>query len=86
MTEVHSYNLGVHAKVSFEMADSGYTGDVDMLGTLRLRLLDAIRTCGFVYQARCLSRTERSSRRHSRLEKTLFDPGSPYGVATMYGY
>ena len=42
-TEV--YNLGAqsHVKVSFEMAE--YTGDVDALGTLRL--LDAIRTCGF---------------------------------------
>ena len=85
-TEV--YNLGAqsHVKVSFEMAE--YTGDVDALGTLRL--LDAIRTCGFekvvrFYQA---STSELYGKvvETPQSEKTPFYPRSPYGVAKMYGY
>ncbi|KAI0705539.1 GDP-mannose 4,6-dehydratase [Earliella scabrosa] len=85
-TEV--YNLGAqsHVKVSFEMAE--YTGDVDALGTLRL--LDAIRTCGFekvvrFYQA---STSELYGKvvETPQSEKTPFYPRSPYGVAKLYGY
>ncbi|RPD53746.1 GDP-mannose 4,6-dehydratase [Lentinus tigrinus ALCF2SS1-7] len=85
-TEV--YNLGAqsHVKVSFEMAE--YTGDVDALGTLRL--LDAIRTCGFekvvrFYQA---STSELYGKvvETPQSEKTPFYPRSPYGVAKMYGF
>ncbi|RDX44525.1 GDP-mannose 4,6-dehydratase [Polyporus arcularius HHB13444] len=85
-TEV--YNLGAqsHVKVSFEMAE--YTGDVDGLGTLRL--LDAIRTCGFekvvrFYQA---STSELYGKvvETPQSETTPFYPRSPYGVAKMYGY
>ena len=67
-TEVNSSNLGVqsHVKVSFELAE--YTGNVNPLGPLRL--LDAIRTCGF----------------EKIVETTLFDPRSPHGVAKTYGY
>ncbi|KAI0767239.1 GDP-mannose 4,6-dehydratase [Fomes fomentarius] len=85
-TEV--YNLGAqsHVKVSFEMAE--YTGDVDALGTLRL--LDAIRTCGFekvvrFYQA---STSELYGKvvETPQSEKTPFYPRSPYGVAKLYGF
>ena len=67
-TEVNSSNLGVqsHVKVSFELAE--YTGNVNPLGPLRL--LDAIRTCGF----------------EKIVETTLFDPRWPDGVAKTYGY
>nr|AEP25619.1 GDP-D-mannose 4,6-dehydratase [Ganoderma lucidum]AEP25622.1 GDP-D-mannose 4,6-dehydratase [Ganoderma lucidum] len=85
-TEV--YNLGAqsHVKVSFEMAE--YTGDVDALGTLRL--LDAIRTCGFekvvrFYQA---STSELYGKvvETPQSENTPFYPRSPYGVAKLYGF
>ena len=85
-TEV--YNLGAqsHVKVSFEMAE--YTGDVDALGTLRL--LDAIRTCGFekvvrFYQA---STSELYGKvvETPQSETTPFYPRSPYGVAKLYSY
>ncbi|TBU24280.1 GDP-mannose 4,6-dehydratase [Dichomitus squalens] len=85
-TEV--YNLGAqsHVKVSFEMAE--YTGDVDGLGTLRL--LDAIRTCGFEKAVRFYQAS--TSELYGKVvetpqsEKTPFYPRSPYGVAKLYGF
>jgi len=85
-TEV--YNLGAqsHVKVSFDMAE--YTGQVDALGTLRL--LDAIRTCGFTkyvrfYQA-STSELYGKVQETPQKETTPFYPRSPYGVAKLYAY
>jgi GDPmannose 4,6-dehydratase len=65
-----------------------YTGDVDALGTLRL--LDAVRTCGFqnhvrFYQA---STSELYGLVQSvpQDENTPFYPRSPYGVAKLYAF
>ena len=81
-TEVYLYNFGT--QVSFELVE--YT--VDTLGTLRL--LDAIRTCGFekvvrFYQA---STSELYGKvvETPQSERTPFYPRSPYGVAKLYGF
>ncbi|GFZ52385.1 hypothetical protein JCM24511_10158 [Saitozyma sp. JCM 24511] len=82
------YNLAAqsHVKVSFEMSE--YTGDVDALGTLRL--LDAIRSCGFeklvkFYQA-STSELYGKVRMVPQNEDTPFHPRSPYGVAKLYAF
>jgi len=82
------YNLGAqsHVKVSFDMAE--YTADVDGLGTLRL--LDAIRSCGFAnkvrfYQA-STSELYGKVREIPQSETTPFYPRSPYAVAKQFAY
>lgn len=85
-TEIYNLAAQSHVKVSFDMAE--YTGDVDALGTLRL--LDAIKSCGFlkkvkVYQA---STSELYGKvvEIPQSETTPFYPRSPYGVAKLYSY
>lgn len=82
------YNLAAqsHVKVSFENPE--YTADVDALGVLRL--LEAIRICGFekktkFYQA---SSSEMFGKVQEvpQKETTPFYPRSPYGVAKLFGY
>jgi GDPmannose 4,6-dehydratase len=81
------YNLGAqsHVKVSFDQPE--YTANVDALGTLRL--LEAIRQCGFAnrvrfYQAGTSEMFGASPPPQD--ETTPFYPRSPYGVAKLYGY
>lgn len=85
-TEIYNLAAQSHVKVSFDMAE--YTGQVDALGTLRL--LDAIRTCGFTkyikfYQA-STSELFGKVQEIPQKETTPFYPRSPYGVAKMYAY
>jgi GDPmannose 4,6-dehydratase len=85
-TEVYNLAAQSHVQVSFEMAE--YTGNVDGLGTLRL--LDAIRTCGFTdkvrfYQA-STSELYGKVQEIPQTEKTPFYPRSPYAVAKQYAY
>lgn len=82
------YNLGAmsHVAVSFESPE--YTADVDALGTLRL--LEAIRICGFekktrFYQA-STSELYGLVQEIPQKETTPFYPRSPYAVAKMYAY
>jgi len=81
------YNLGAqsHVKVSFDQPE--YTANVDALGTLRI--LEAIRQCGFsqkvrFYQAGTSEMFGASKPPQS--ETTPFYPRSPYGVAKLYAY
>jgi len=82
------YNLGAqsHVKVSFDMAE--YTADVDGLGTLRL--LDAIRSCGFTHKVRfyqaSTSELYGKVREVPQSETTPFYPRSPYAVAKQFAY
>ncbi len=82
------YNLGAqsHVAVSFECPE--YTADTDALGVLRL--LEAIRACGFetktrFYQA---STSELFGKVQEIPQKitTPFYPRSPYAVAKLYGF
>ena len=82
------YNLGAqsHVAVSFESPE--YTTDVDALGTLRL--LEAIRICGFekktrFYQA-STSELYGLVQEVPQRETTPFYPRSPYAVAKLYAY
>ena len=81
------YNLGAqsHVKVSFDQPE--YTANVDALGTLRL--VEAIRQCGFAsrirfYQAGTSEMFGASP--PPQCEETPFHPRSPYGVAKVYAY
>ena len=81
------YNLGAqsHVKVSFDQPE--YTANVDALGTLRL--LEAIRQCGFTnrirfYQAGTSEMFGAS--KPPQNETTPFYPRSPYGVSKLYAY
>jgi GDPmannose 4,6-dehydratase len=81
------YNLGAqsHVKVSFDQPE--YTANVDALGTLRL--VEAIRQCGFAsrirfYQAGTSEMFGASP--PPQREGTPFHPRSPYGVAKVYAY
>ena len=82
------YNLGAqsHVKVSFECPE--YTANADGLGTLRL--LEAIRSCGFekktrFYQA-STSELYGLVQETPQKETTHFYPRSPYAVAKLYAY
>lgn len=82
------YNLGAqsHVKVSFECPE--YTANADGLGTLRL--LEAIRSCGFekktrFYQA-STSELYGLVQETPQKETTPFYPRSPYAVAKLYAY
>ena len=81
------FNLGAqsHVKVSFDQPE--YTANVDALGTLRL--LEAIRQCGFTnrirfYQAGTSEMFGASPPPQD--ETTPFYPRSPYGVSKLYSY
>jgi len=81
------YNLGAqsHVKVSFDQPE--YTANVDALGTLRL--LEAIRNCGFSSKVRFYQAGTSEMYGASpppQHETTPFYPRSPYGVAKLYGY
>lgn len=81
------YNLGAqsHVKVSFDQPE--YTANVDALGTLRL--LEAIRQCGFSHKVRFYQAGTSEmfgASRPPQGETTPFHPRSPYGVAKLYGY
>ncbi|KAF5301768.1 hypothetical protein FQR65_LT08751 [Abscondita terminalis] len=82
------YNLAAqsHVKVSFDLSE--YTAEVDAVGTLRI--LDAIRTCGFeknvkFYQA-STSELFGKIQENPQTEKTPFYPRSPYACAKLYAY
>lgn len=82
------YNLGAqsHVAVSFESPE--YTADIDAIGTLRL--LEAIRICGFekktrFYQA-STSELYGLVQETPQRETTPFYPRSPYAVAKLYAY
>ena len=82
------YNLGAqsHVKVSFETPE--YTGNVDVLGTLRV--LEAVRLLGMedkvrIYQA-STSELYGKVQETPQTETTPFYPRSPYGVAKLYGF
>jgi len=84
---IEIYNLGAqsHVKVSFDQPE--YTANVDALGTLRL--LEAIRTCGFSHKIRFYQAGTSEMFGASpppQTETTPFYPRSPYGVAKMYAY
>jgi GDPmannose 4,6-dehydratase len=82
------YNLAAqsHVAVSFETPE--YTANSDALGTLRL--LEAIRICGFAQRTRFYQAS--SSEMFGRVletpqrETTPFYPRSPYGAAKVYAY
>ena len=82
------YNLGAqsHVKVSLEMPE--YTGQTDVLGTLRV--LEALRLLGMENMVRIyqVSTNELYGlvQEVSQKETTPFYPRSPYGVAKLYGY
>ena len=82
------YNLAAqsHVKVSWDCPE--YTANTDGLGTLRL--LEAIKTCGFekktrFYQA-STSELYGLVRETPQSETTPFYPRSPYAVAKLYAY
>src|SRR3989344_2243976 len=80
------YNLGAqsHVRVSFDIPE--YTGDVDALGTLRMR--DAIRETGIKARFYQASSSEMFGKvtEVPQKETTPFYPRSPYGVAKVYAY
>ena len=80
------YNLGAqsHVRVSFEMPE--YTADTVALGCLRL--LEAVRDCGFparLYQASSSEMYGKVCEIPQR-ETTPFYPRSPYGAAKAFAY
>jgi GDPmannose 4,6-dehydratase len=81
------YNLAAqsHVKVSFDQPE--YTANVDALGTLRL--LEAIRQCGFSHKVRFYQAGTSEmygASQPPQSEITPFHPRSPYGVAKVYAY
>jgi len=81
------YNLGAqsHVKVSFDQPE--YTANVDALGTLRL--IEAIRQCGFSHKIRFYQAGTSEMFGASpppQREGAPFHPRSPYGVAKVYAY
>lgn len=82
------YNLAAmsHVHVSFDMPE--YTANADGIGALRL--LEAIRTLGFVNKTRIYQAS--TSELYGLVqavpqnEKTPFYPRSPYAVAKLYAY
>ena len=85
-TEIYNLAAQSHVKVSFDLAE--YTAEVDGVGTLRL--LDAIKTCGFeksvrFYQA-STSELYGKVQEVPQKETTPFYPRSPYGVAKLFAY
>jgi GDPmannose 4,6-dehydratase len=85
-TEIYNLAAQSHVKISFDLSE--YTAEVDGVGTLRL--LDAIRTCGWenkvkFYQA---STSELYGKvvETPQSETTPFYPRSPYACAKLYGY
>jgi len=81
------YNLAAqsHVKVSFDQPE--YTANVDALGTLRL--LEAIRQCGFSHKVRFYQAGTSEmygASQPPQSEMTPFHPRSPYGVAKVYAY
>ena len=82
------YNLAAqsHVAVSFESPEN--TADVDALGTLRL--LEAIRLCGWAKKVRFYQASSSELyglvQETPQTEKTPFYPRSPYGVAKLYAY
>ena len=82
------YNLGAqsHVKVSFECPE--YTANADGLGTLRL--LEAIRSCGFEKKTRFYQASKSELyglvQETPQKETTPFYPRSPYAVAKLYAY
>jgi len=84
---IEVYNLGAqsHVKVSFDQPE--YTANVDALGTLRL--VEAIRQCGFAHKIRFYQAGTSEMYGASpppQRETTPFYPRSPYGVAKLYAY
>jgi len=81
------YNLGAqsHVRVSFDQPE--YTANVDALGTLRL--LEAIRQCGFSHKIRFYQAGTSEMFGASpppQREGSPFHPRSPYAVAKVYAY
>ena len=82
------YNLAAqsHVQVSFDAPE--YSGDVDALGVLRV--LEAVRVCGFVKKTRVYQAS--TSELYGKVEEvpqretTPFHPYSPYAVAKQYGF
>lgn len=82
------YNLAAqsHVQVSFDSPE--FTADVDATGVLRI--LEAVRLCGFagtcrIYQA-STSELYGKVEEVPQNEKTPFHPYSPYAVAKLYGF
>ncbi|XP_019869349.1 GDP-mannose 4,6 dehydratase [Aethina tumida] len=85
-TEIYNLAAQSHVKVSFDLSE--YTAEVDAVGTLRL--LDAIKTCGFekvtkFYQA-STSELYGKVAEVPQTETTPFYPRSPYACAKLYAY
>lgn len=82
------YNLAAQSHVAVSFEEPEYTANVDALGALRL--LEAIRLCGFekktrFYQA-STSELYGLVQQTPQTEKTPFYPRSPYAVAKLYAY
>ncbi|MCR5372595.1 MAG: GDP-mannose 4,6-dehydratase [Solobacterium sp.] len=82
------YNLAAqsHVGTSFDVPE--YTADTDAIGVLRL--LEAVRICGFAKKTRIYQAS--TSELYGRVEEvpqretTPFHPYSPYAVAKQFGY
>jgi len=85
-TEVYNLAAQSHVKVSFEEPE--YTAQADGVGTLRL--LEALRTCGFEKTARFYQASTSELyglvQEIPQKETTPFYPRSPYAVAKLYSY
>lgn len=85
-TEIYNLAAQSHVKVSFDVPE--YTADTDAVGVLRL--LEAVRICGFertcrIYQA-STSELYGKVQEVPQRETTPFYPRSPYSVAKLYGF
>lgn len=85
-TEIYNLAAQSHVKVSFDVPE--YTADTDAIGVLRL--LEAVRICGFadkcrIYQASTSELFGKVVEVPQR-ETTPFYPRSPYSVAKLYGF
>lgn len=82
------YNLAAQSHVGVSFASAEYTADIDATGVLRV--LEAIRQCGFA--DKCKFYQASTSELYGKVEEvpqnenTHFHPFSPYAVAKQYGF
>ncbi len=85
-TEIYNLAAQSHVQVSFDSPE--FTADVDATGVLRV--LEAVRACGF--EATCRIYQASTSELYGKVEavpqneETPFHPYSPYAVAKLYGF
>ncbi|WP_375248555.1 GDP-mannose 4,6-dehydratase [Sphingomonas sp.] len=82
------YNLGAQSRVAASFHAPQYTANVDGLGTLRL--LEAIRSCGFAQRTRFYQASTAELfgmvKQSPQCEATPFYPRSPYATAKLFSY